>query len=126
MEEGKSEELRKVEIRTPKVLEKTPEVFGYDLGKVLVGFGCTLGLIFVGFYNIKVGLAFPAFAFIYFYIKIKFPEDGELMQWYNYNTGNRVIRCNYKISEMVVKASSNLEDDEKSEEVKETNKKKSK
>ncbi len=104
------------EIRTPKVLEKSPEVFGMDLGKVGVAAGCFIGLLFVGFYNIKVGLIFPLLAGVYFYIHARFPAKGEMNQFIKFRMGYKCIEGNDLIKNLVDKGHSIVENEDKNSE----------
>ncbi len=92
-----------MEIRSPKVLEKTPEVWGFNLGKVAVIVLSGMGLLFIGPYSLKTALVFPLFGGVYFLIDAKFPAKGELLQFISYNTGNKCIHCKKQLKKLTKK-----------------------
>ncbi len=98
-----------MEFRAPKVLEKTPEVWGFALSRVAVILASGLGLLFLGFYNLPVALLFPTFGGIFFYIDTKFPAKGELIQYITYNTGNKCIHCDRSIRSLTNKEPNTLD-----------------
>ncbi|QCX00660.1 hypothetical protein FGM00_11285 [Aggregatimonas sangjinii] len=92
-----------MEYKVPKVLERSPEVMGFDLAKIGVGIGCGMGALFTILNNLWACLCFVAIGCTYFYITKKFPGKGELLQFVNYNLGTKCIRFNTTIASLTNK-----------------------
>lgn len=92
-----------MEFRVPKVLEKRPEVWGFALAKVAIIIFSCIGLLFIGFYNLPLGLVFPSVGGVYFYVDKKYPGKGELVQFIKYTNGNKCIHCNQSLNSLTNK-----------------------
>jgi len=92
-----------MKVKTPKVLERSPEVAGFTLDKVVVAVLCFLGVISFGYYNILAALFFVLFGAGYFFFLNKFSAKGEFYQFLRYHTGKRCICGDIKIKSLTNK-----------------------
>ncbi|WP_340200098.1 hypothetical protein [Ascidiimonas sp. W6] len=90
-----------MEFKSPKVLEKEPEVMGFSMLKVAIIVGCGLGFLFTVFTKFYVSLIFVAFAGIYFGITFRFPGKGELSQFIKYNTSSHCIKHDVPLKQLI-------------------------
>jgi hypothetical protein len=86
-----------MKFRCLKVLEKAPEVMGFNLGVVAVIVVCGLGFLFTVFSNFFISLIFPITLAIYFFFDKKFPGKGELNQYIQYIISEHCIKFNQQI-----------------------------
>ncbi|MEL6918959.1 MAG: hypothetical protein AAFO99_14665 [Bacteroidota bacterium] len=90
-----------MEFRCPKVLEKTPEVMGFNLGKVALIIVCFLGFLFTFLNNFLASLIFPTLGGAYFFVASKFPGKGELTQFLKYKSGYHCIKMNQRLKYII-------------------------
>jgi hypothetical protein len=90
-----------MEYKCPKVLEKEPEVQGFNMLKVAIIVGSGLGFLFTVFTHTMFSMIFPAFAGIYFTITSRFPGKGELTQFLKYSAGNHCIKHDVPLRQII-------------------------
>ena len=90
-----------VEYKSPKVIEKVPEVMGLNVGLIVILAACLIGFIYTAFNNFFHSLIFVIFGGGYYYLSIKFPQKGELMQYIKYETSSHCIKVNQEIRTLI-------------------------
>lgn len=91
-----------IEYKSPKVIEKVPEVMGLDVGLTVTLVGCALGfLLTVTSSKFLLSLAFVVAGGAKYFIAIKFPEKGGLTQFIKYTTGSHCIKMDQEIKTLI-------------------------
>ncbi len=94
-----------MEYKVPKVLEKEPEVQGFNIVKIGIIVMCGLGFLFTAFTKFFVSLIFLAIAGVYFGITSRFPGKGELSQYIKYTTGSHCIKHDIPLKQLIRRVS---------------------
>jgi len=90
-------------IKTPKVLEKTPVVAGFTMDKVGVAVISFLGFFLSLGFSTVVAILFLLIGGAYFYFYKLFPAKGEFYQFIAFLTGKKCIVCNASIENLTRK-----------------------
>ena len=89
--------------RTPKELEKSPVIGGFDLKTVLVIAAALLAFVFTMMTSFIISLIFPLIAYAYFAFVSKFKKEGEFVNFMKYIMEPNCIQANTGIKELLNK-----------------------
>ncbi len=91
-----------MEYKTPKILERTPLVFGYPVVTAIIVAICFMLFLFIVFKKLLLSLVFLVVPILYLYIIRKYPRKGEFKEFFlDFKIGVQCIKFDEKLENLI-------------------------